>query len=155
MAPFSKTPASILKLIHYPPQFAYAIGLGPIVGKFVLLLTTIGRKSGKPRVTPLQYEEINGAYYLGSACGARADWVRNLQQNPSAEIRIKTKRFKGNAEIVTETIRIADFLAYRYQRHPRMIAAMLRGDGLNIPPIRSELEAYAQNLVLVIIHPAQ
>jgi len=34
----------------------YAVGLGPVVGRLVLLLTTTGRKTGLPRVTPLQYE---------------------------------------------------------------------------------------------------
>ncbi|MBI9051919.1 MAG: nitroreductase family deazaflavin-dependent oxidoreductase [Anaerolineaceae bacterium] len=153
MSGFSQTPKFILRLIHLPPRFVYAVGLGQLMGKLVLLLTTTGRKSGKPRVTPLQYEEIDGAFYVGAARGLKADWVRNLQANPVAQIRVKNRNFNGQAEIVTEPARIADFLAYRYQRHPRMLAAMLRGDGLSIPPIRKELEAYAKELALVIIHP--
>ena len=47
--------------------------------RMVLLLTTIGRKSGLPRITPLQYEEIDGAYYVASARGAQADWFRNIK----------------------------------------------------------------------------
>ena len=35
----------------------------------VLLLTTTGRRSGMPRVTPLQYEEIDGTIYLAAARG--------------------------------------------------------------------------------------
>ena len=34
----------------------YKMGLGSIIGHLVLLLTTSGRKTGKRRVTPLQYE---------------------------------------------------------------------------------------------------
>lgn len=37
---------SFWRFIHFGPQLAYSIGLGPILGKFVLLLTTVGRKSG-------------------------------------------------------------------------------------------------------------
>ena len=29
----------------------------PLIGRFLLLLTTVGRKSGLPRVTPLVYEQ--------------------------------------------------------------------------------------------------
>ena len=31
----------------------YALGLGRLIGRLILLLTTTGRKSGLPRVTPL------------------------------------------------------------------------------------------------------
>ena len=44
------------RLFHLGPRIAYAVGLGPLVGRFVLLLTTTGRKSGLRRVTPLVYE---------------------------------------------------------------------------------------------------
>ena len=40
--------------------------------KVVLLLTTTGRKSGLPRLTPLQFEVVDGEYVLGSAsCWSR------------------------------------------------------------------------------------
>ncbi len=70
---------SRMKYIQRIHCFLYAMGLGPLVGKFVLLLTTTGRKTGKKRITPLQYEEIEGEYFLGSARGTKADWYRNLQ----------------------------------------------------------------------------
>ena len=56
MSGFKKTPRFLLRLLHLPPRLAYAIGLGPLLGRFVLLMTTTGRKSGRRRVTPLQYE---------------------------------------------------------------------------------------------------
>ena len=155
MPSFSQTPKALLRLIHYPPQFAYAIGLGPLIGKLVLLITTTGRKSGKPRVTPLQYEKIDGDYYLGAARGYKSDWVRNIQHNPLVKIRVKSKQFEGYAKIITDPTQIAMFLAYRYQRHPRMMTSMLQGEGLSMPPKRSELENYAKNLVMVIVHPQE
>lgn len=44
------------RLAKWPPQILCALGLGPLIGRLILLLTTTGRKSGRPRVTPLQYE---------------------------------------------------------------------------------------------------
>ena len=58
-----------MKNIQRIHRLLYAAGLGPLVGKIILLLTTTGRKSGLKRITPLQYEEIDGKYYLGSARG--------------------------------------------------------------------------------------
>jgi len=153
MTGFRQTPKFILRLLHHPPRVAYAIGLGPLIGKVVLLLTTIGRKSGKPRVTPLQYEEIDGRIYIGAALGQKADWYRNIQVNPEVEVRVRSERFSGRAETITDPKRIADFLEVRYKRHPRMIGAMLLAEGMQIPPRRSDLEQYAADLTVVAIKP--
>jgi deazaflavin-dependent oxidoreductase (nitroreductase family) len=153
MAGFNQTPKFILRFMHLPPRIVYAIGLGPLVGNIILLLTTIGRKSGKPRVTPLQYEEIDGKIYLGAAIGQKADWFRNIQANPKVEVRVKSRRFSGLAEAITDTKQIADFLEVRLRRHPRMIGAMLRAEGMRMPPERSDLEQYATQLTLVAIKP--
>jgi deazaflavin-dependent oxidoreductase (nitroreductase family) len=130
----------------------YDLGLGPLIGRFILLLTTTGRKSGLPRTTPLQYEKIDGAYYIGSARGTQSDWFRNLVVNPQVEVRVKSLRLCGQAEAVTAPERIADFLEFRLRRHPRMVGMILKRDGLSAKPARTDLEAYAQKLALVIIH---
>ena len=153
MAGFRQTPKFILRLIRIPPQVAYAIGLGPLIGKLILLLITTGRKTGKKRVTPLQYEQIDGVIYVGAALGQKADWLRNLQANPQVEVRLKSQRFRARAEVISDVGRIADFLEVRLQRHPRMLAAMLRAEGFHIPPGRRDLERYAQGLAVVALRP--
>lgn len=131
----------------------YAIGLGPLVGRLVLLLTTTGRRSGLPRTTALQYEEVDGAIYLGSSRGTQADWFKNLTANSCVSIRLKSRQFTGQAEAVTDPARIADFLELRLRHHPRMVGAMLKSEGLSAQPSRTELEAYASKLALAIIRP--
>ena len=144
---------SLWKIIKYPPQFLYAIGLGPIYGRMVLLLTTTGRKSGLPRVTPLQYEEINGYIYIGSARGTKADWYRNIVANPKVNIRVRRRQFDGAAEPVTDPGRIADFLEYRLAKSPRMIGFIMSREGVSKKPTRGELEKHAEGKALVIIKP--
>lgn len=131
----------------------YTIGLGPLVGRLVLLLTTTGRKSGLPRVTALQYEEINGAIYLGSSKGIHADWVKNIQCNPKVAIRVKNRRFDGTAEIVTDRDRVADFMQVRLNRHPRMIGMIMKSEGLPDKPGRNDLLEYARKIAMVIVKP--
>jgi deazaflavin-dependent oxidoreductase (nitroreductase family) len=135
-------------------RFLYAIGLGPLIGKVVLLLTTTGRKSGQARVTPLQYEEIDGEYYLGSARGVKSDWYRNLQVSPQVEVRVGAKRFHGTAEAVEDPARIANFLEIRLRRHPFMIGLLMeKVHGLPKHPNRKQLEELAASEAMVIIHP--
>ena len=105
-----------------------------MVGRLVLLLTTTGRKSGLPRVTALQYEEIDGAITSADQ-GIHADWVRNIHANLQVKIRVKNRRFDGLAEIVTDCERIADFMELRLQRHPRMIGMVMKSGGCRRNPV--------------------
>jgi len=146
-----KVKRAFYRLSHYPPRIAYALGLGPVVGRLVLLLTTTGRKSGLPRVTPLQYEAIDGDIYVGSTRGLKADWVRNIRANPVVQVRVKSEHFEGLADVVTDPARITDYLEVRLQRHPRMVAGILRSAGVLMPPSRVDLERYATQLALIII----
>lgn len=131
----------------------YALGLGPLIGRLILLLTTTGRKSGLPRTTALQYEEVDGAIYIASAKGTRADWFQNLVADPCVTVRVKSRQFGGRAQLVTDPVRIAAFVELRLQRHPRLVGAILKSDGLSASPGRADLEAYAGQLAMAIIRP--
>ena len=140
-------PSQLIRLL-------YAWGMAPVLGRIVLLLTTTGRKSGLPRVTPLQYEELDGAIYVASARGHKADWFRNILASSCVKVRLGSREFEGTAEPVTDAARIADFLELRLRRHPKMVGAILRSEGLSEPPTRGELEEYARQLALVIVRPS-
>ena len=143
-----------MKNIQRIHRILYSLGLGPIVGKIILLLTTTGRKSGQPRITPLQYEEIDGKYYLGSARGIKSDWFRNISAQRMVEVRVKNRRFRGMAETVTDPARIADFLEVRLQRHPFMMGLLMqKAHGLPKHPGREQLLELAASEAMVIIQP--
>jgi deazaflavin-dependent oxidoreductase (nitroreductase family) len=143
-----------MKNIQKIHRVLYAIGLGPVIGGFILLLTTTGRRSGLKRVTPLQYEKIGADYYLGAARGVKADWVRNIQSNPQVEIRVGAKQIHGTAEVVTEPSRFADFIEIRVQRHPWLIGLILeKAHGLPKHPSREQLEEMAKTEAFVIVRP--
>ena len=143
-----------MKTIQKLHRGLYAIGFGPLIGKIILLLTTTGRKSGLPRITPLQYEEIDGKYYLGSARGLKADWVRNIQVNSSVNIRVKSLSFQGQAEVVIDPSRFADFIETRLERHPFIIGLIMQKvHGLPKNPSREQLKKLAENEAFVIVKP--
>ena len=143
-----------MKNIQKLHRVLYAIGLGPLVGKIVLLLTTTGRKSGLERVTPLQYEEIDGKIHLGAARGLKADWVRNIEKDARVKVRVKSRKFNGTAEVVSDPERIADFLEVRLQRHPRMMGLLMqKAHGLPKVPSREQLISLAGSEVMVVITP--
>ncbi|HEX9379290.1 MAG TPA: nitroreductase family deazaflavin-dependent oxidoreductase [Gaiellaceae bacterium] len=66
--------------------------IGSRIGKLpVLLLTTIGRKSGKPRTQPLAYSRVGDGYAVIASKGGAAQhplWYLNLRANPLAEVTV-------------------------------------------------------------------
>jgi deazaflavin-dependent oxidoreductase (nitroreductase family) len=75
------------------------------LGVPVLLLTTIGRKSGQPRTRPLYYLETeDGRYVLvASNAGTSKDpaWLLNLQANPHVTIEVQGKKKPMIAHVAT------------------------------------------------------
>ncbi len=67
-----------------------AVG-GKMGGRPILLLTTIGRKSGKERVTPLLYLPEGDHFIVIASNWGEANhpmWWLNLQANPRAKIQV-------------------------------------------------------------------
>jgi F420H(2)-dependent quinone reductase len=57
----------------------------------VLLLTTTGRKSGRPRTQPLTYTRTTEGYAVIASKGGAAEhplWYLNLRANPLAEVTV-------------------------------------------------------------------
>lgn len=89
-----KLRAKALTLLFRTHAFVYESS-GGIVGTSerwpTLLLTTTGRKSGKPRTTPLVYFEHEGSFVVVGSDGAarrHPQWFRNLEVDPRARIRV-------------------------------------------------------------------
>jgi deazaflavin-dependent oxidoreductase (nitroreductase family) len=153
MSLIGKLPRRIWRLLQLPPRLAYAIGLGPLIGRFVLLLTTTGRRTGKKRITPLQYEEIGGNYYIAAARGDRTDWLKNIEADPQIHLQVRSLRLRCFASVIRDVDQITDFLNYRLRRHPRMIGAIMRAAGLSPSPSIEQLRAYAAERLLVRLEP--
>ncbi len=80
-----------------------AIGyrLGPLPN---LLLTTTGRRSGKPRTTVLTYIRTAGQLALiASNFGSRTapQWSRNLEAHPEARVQLKRSRWSVSTRLAT------------------------------------------------------
>jgi deazaflavin-dependent oxidoreductase (nitroreductase family) len=84
---------------------------GPFEGGTLLLLHTVGAKSGKPRVNPVAYQDLgDGVAVFASKGGAptNPDWYYNLVANPqvSAEIGTQTRPFVARVAKDAERDRI-------------------------------------------------
>jgi deazaflavin-dependent oxidoreductase (nitroreductase family) len=79
-------------------------------GSSTLLLTTMGRRSGKPRTLPLIYGRSGDDYLVVASNGGSDEppaWYVNLQANPEVEVQVLADRFRARARDATQEERPA------------------------------------------------
>ena len=77
--------------------------LGDFEGRPILLLTTIGAKSGEERVTPLIYADYGERLIVTAAAGGQPNhpgWYHNIVSNPQVRVEVGEDDFMVDA-IVT------------------------------------------------------
>ncbi len=78
---------------------------GPFEGATLLLLHTIGAKSGQPRINPLVYYSENGRIFIfASKAGAptNPDWYHNIVAHPDVNVEIGTEEFPVTGVVLGE-----------------------------------------------------
>jgi deazaflavin-dependent oxidoreductase (nitroreductase family) len=99
----------LIPLIHV---FIYRLTGGRLGSEMrgfnVLLLNSVGRKSGQTRTNPLGYF-VDGGNYIVIASNAGFDthpaWYHNLKANPHTTIQVKSQIIKVKAETANSTER--------------------------------------------------
>jgi deazaflavin-dependent oxidoreductase (nitroreductase family) len=56
------------------------------------LLETIGRRSGRPRLTPVCDGLEGDTFWLLSERGRDADWVHNIEAHPHVRVKLRSRR---------------------------------------------------------------
>jgi deazaflavin-dependent oxidoreductase (nitroreductase family) len=66
------------------------------------ILETIGRKSGRPRLTPVTNGLDDGVFWIVAEHGRRASYVRNIEANPRVRVRVGRRWHTGTARLVPD-----------------------------------------------------
>jgi deazaflavin-dependent oxidoreductase (nitroreductase family) len=84
----------------------YRANGGRVTGQFagapLLLLTTMGAKSGQPRTAPLAYTTDGDRLVVIASKGGAAthpDWYHNLVANPNVTVELGTETFPARASV--------------------------------------------------------
>jgi deazaflavin-dependent oxidoreductase (nitroreductase family) len=73
-------------------------------GSQTLLLTTTGRKTGKPRTNPLVYGQHGNDYLVVASKGGWPHpplWYLNLKANPEVQVQVRGDKFTARARDAT------------------------------------------------------
>jgi len=90
-------------LLNPPIKLALAVGL-PLPG--YALLETKGRKTGKPRRTPVGDGRIGNQFWLVAEHGMKAGYVRNIERDPRVRLKLRegfrTRWHTGTAHLLPD-----------------------------------------------------
>jgi len=67
-----------------------------------VLLETIGRRTGRPRHTPIGNGLAHGQFWLVAAHGEQADYVRNIKKDPKVRVKIAGAWRTGTATVLPD-----------------------------------------------------
>jgi deazaflavin-dependent oxidoreductase (nitroreductase family) len=72
-------------VLNLPIKLLFALGIAP---PGYALLETIGRKSGKPRHTPVGNGRVGEQFWIVAEHGRNAGYVRNILSNPRVRVKL-------------------------------------------------------------------
>ncbi len=94
----------VLNTLFMVPMFR--LGLGPFFGNplsgYVMVLRTIGRKTGKVRWVPVNYAIVDGSIYCLVGMGRKSPWLLNLEANPDVDLIMPAGALAGHVEEATD-----------------------------------------------------
>ncbi len=114
-----------------------AVTSGPLAGDSLLIMTSTGAKSGKPRRAILNFSRDGADYVVaGTAGGSTVDpsWLANVAANPTVDIEAEARTFRATATIARGGDR--DRLWDRHVEATPRFAAYPEQTGRVIPIIR-------------------
>jgi deazaflavin-dependent oxidoreductase (nitroreductase family) len=90
-------------LLNPPIKFLFAIGVVP---PGYALLGTIGRKSGKPRRTPVGNGRVGEQFWIVAEHGKKAAYVRNIEGNSHVRLKLRdglrARWYDGTAQLLED-----------------------------------------------------
>jgi deazaflavin-dependent oxidoreductase (nitroreductase family) len=117
----------MLRVLFRAPASLYHWRCGWLLGRRFLLLVHIGRRSGRRRETVLEvaeYRRSGPEIVVVSAYGHAADWLRNIEASPKAEVIIGRDRFTAAHRILGEEEAIQVIKGYEHRN--RLIGPIVR-----------------------------
>ena len=93
------SPGPLFRLLFKIPILYFRLGLGSFLYPPILLLTTTGRKTGRPHATPLEWtrDKKTGAYTVSAGWAGKTDWYRNALANPLVTVQLGRRIFRARA----------------------------------------------------------
>ncbi|MCW1097834.1 MULTISPECIES: nitroreductase family deazaflavin-dependent oxidoreductase [Streptomyces] len=144
-------PTGWRRLVARAPIFMFRTGLGPLLGRRLLLLHHVGRVSGSDRRVVLEvvaYEAPYRCWTVASGFGPRSDWYRNLRDQPKTVVQFGNRHHAVTAHFLTPD-EGADIMTRYGRRHPRTARRLCAYLGLPADGTESALREAGRTIPFV------
>lgn len=120
---------ALQKYVFNPPiKLLFALGVA-VPG--YALLETVGRKTGRPRRTPVGNGRVGQQFWLVAEHGRKAGYVRNIDQNPRVRLKLRdglrARWYTGTAYLLSDD---------DPHERQRWLASQLPGSARNAAAVR-------------------
>lgn len=95
-------PQGVQRVFLKMPLWMYRAGLGEFLNMTrIMVLGTIGRRTGLARYTPIEYRRHGSKIYVMSGWGEQPHWYQNLVASPEVTLQLGKERIEARATVVT------------------------------------------------------
>jgi deazaflavin-dependent oxidoreductase (nitroreductase family) len=111
---------------------------GPFLGRPVLILSSVGARSGQHRETPLAYTRDGEGYVVIASMGGAPNnpaWYHNLVANPAVTVEVLGRKFEARARVTEgserdrlfrhQADRMPNFYEYQKRTHRQIPVIVL------------------------------
>ena len=124
------------------------------IGVQLMKITTKGRRTGKLHsvlIDVVEHDSEKEVYYISSAYGAGADWVKNIRATPVFDVQVGRRRFR--AESIQVSGEIGGKLLFSYiDEHRDYVKGLYKMMGVDLDVLSEEelMEVLEKEMVLAI-----
>jgi deazaflavin-dependent oxidoreductase (nitroreductase family) len=133
------------------PVHLWRLGLGPIIGHNMVLISHTGRKTGLPRRTMTELHVLDGHQYAPSGFGRRSQWYRNIEVDPRVTIQTAAGAQSVRAVRVTDDDELLALLDLSHPINRLMTEKFLAS--LDIDPTAEDILAKKERIYYLRFDP--
>jgi deazaflavin-dependent oxidoreductase (nitroreductase family) len=139
------------RVMFRAPIVLWRLGLGSFLGRFLLLVTHTGRKSGLPRRVVVEYHTLDGTPIVPCAFGPRAQWYRNLEADPYVTVQDSDGAQSMQARRITDEEELLAVYAVLKGRNPLLLDRYLGTIG--VPNTAEDVLYYKRQVYFIAFEP--
>jgi deazaflavin-dependent oxidoreductase (nitroreductase family) len=141
------------KYFTIPLYRAYIL---PLIGggKIFLLLYTTGRKTGKRRITPIEYRTRDGEIHFVAGRGRKAHWLQNMLAKPDdVKVKVGFRKYPIDFELLSTIEEKNDLLTWYVTKYPKAAKMLFGWDPKKDDPTTADFTSFSKLIEIVKIAP--
>ncbi|MBZ0294633.1 MAG: nitroreductase family deazaflavin-dependent oxidoreductase [Anaerolineae bacterium] len=139
------------KALFKAPLYLWRLGLGFFVGRYIMVITTIGRKSGQPRHTMAEWHPHRDSKFVPVAFGEKAQWYKNAMANSHVTIQTADGTQSALARRITDPDELLEAFHTIMKRNPMMAQWYLEAHGAE--PTNADVLATKDDIYFLTFDP--